>query len=61
MTATFPPKICPFCGQVTAVPHESQARCIEALHAEIERTRRVLNTAIRIEIPPRPDEDVDTP
>ena len=60
MTATIPRRICPFCGLVSAVPHETQARCIEALHVEIERTRQVLN-AVRPEAPPRRREDVDTP
>ena len=34
--------ICPFCGVATDVPHETQAGCIGALQAEIDRTRRVL-------------------
>lgn len=34
--------LCPFCGLTTEVPHESQASCIAALHAEIARTRQVL-------------------
>lgn len=34
--------ICPFCGLATAVPHETQEGCIEALQAEVNRTRRVL-------------------
>ena len=33
---------CPFCGVVTEIPHETQAGCIEALHAEIARMRAVL-------------------
>jgi hypothetical protein len=36
------PKVCPFCGVPTDVPHESQAGCIEALHAEIARVRAIL-------------------
>lgn len=34
--------ICPFCGMATDVPHETQEGCIEALQAEVDRTRRVL-------------------
>jgi hypothetical protein len=60
MTATIPPRICPFCGQVSAVPHETQARCIEALHAEIEKTRQALDAGRR-QAPPPSLEDVDTP
>jgi hypothetical protein len=33
---------CPFCGLVTGEPHETQEACIEALHAEIDRTRELL-------------------
>lgn len=35
---------CPFCGVVSDVPHETQETCIEALQAEIARTRNVLQT-----------------
>jgi hypothetical protein len=59
MTAIFPPKTCPFCGLPANVPHETQAGCIEALQAEIERTRQVINGARDpAAAPPRPDEDV---
>jgi len=34
--------ICPFCGVVSDVRHETQQACIEALQTEIARTRRVL-------------------
>ena len=34
--------ICPFCGVSSDVPHETQSGCIDALQAEIARTRRVL-------------------
>ena len=34
--------LCPFCGMATDLPHESQESCIAALHAEIARTRRIL-------------------
>lgn len=33
---------CPFCGVVTTVPHNTQERCIEALHDEILRLRQIL-------------------
>ena len=36
--------ICPFCGVVSDVPHETQQACIEALQFEIKRTREVLET-----------------
>lgn len=36
--------ICPFCGVVSDVPHETQERCIAALQAEIARTRHVLES-----------------
>ena len=35
--------VCPFCGIVTDVPHESQGACIDALNAEIGRVRSLLN------------------
>jgi hypothetical protein len=34
--------LCPFCGIVSDVPHETQQACIEALQSEIARTRKVL-------------------
>ena len=34
--------ICPFCGVVSDHPHETQEGCINALHQEIARTRKVL-------------------
>lgn len=34
--------ICPFCGIASEVPHETQQACIEALHTEIERTKKIL-------------------
>lgn len=38
------PHVCPSCGIVTDVPHETQEGCIEALHAEIARVRELLDT-----------------
>lgn len=34
--------VCPFCGVATEVAHDTQEACIQALQAEIERTRAVL-------------------
>ncbi len=34
--------VCPFCGVVSDAPHETQQACIEALHSEIARTKKVL-------------------
>jgi len=45
--------ICPFCGVVTAAPHETQAGCIEALNAEITRMRAVLEQ-VRSAVVPGP-------
>lgn len=52
--------ICPFCGVVSDVPHETQAACIGALQAEIDRTRRVLQRVTEPLPPPttRVEEDV---
>ena len=35
---------CPFCGVATDVRHETQQACIEALHTEIARTRRIIDS-----------------
>ena len=35
---------CPFCGVATDVRHETQQACIAALHAEIARTRRIIDS-----------------
>ena len=44
MTPTYSIKAvrCPFCGLASELPHESQESCIAALHAEITRTRQIL-------------------
>lgn len=34
--------ICPFCGTASDVPHETQEACIDALRAEVARTREIL-------------------
>lgn len=34
--------MCPFCGTASDIPHETQEACIEALRAEVARTREVL-------------------
>jgi len=36
--------ICPFCGVAGEVSHETQQACIDALQAEIARTRRILES-----------------
>jgi hypothetical protein len=51
--------ICPFCGVVSDVPHETQRLCIEALQAEIARTRRVLQAVTEPLPPPRETGDED--
>lgn len=35
-------RACPFCGMAAELPHETQAACIAALHAEIGRTKSIL-------------------
>lgn len=40
---------CPFCGVGTDVPHETQQGCIDALHAEIDRLREILETVKQTE------------
>lgn len=35
---------CPFCGLATDVPHNTQESCIEALHGEIAKMRRILDS-----------------
>jgi hypothetical protein len=36
------PVVCPFCGMTSDIPHDTQGACIEALRAEVARTRQVL-------------------
>lgn len=43
--------VCPFCGIVSDDAHETQVACIQALQAEITRTRQVLE---RVTEPLRP-------
>jgi hypothetical protein len=43
MLAPVQARVCPFCGLSTEVPHETQRGCIDALHAEIARTRGLLD------------------
>jgi hypothetical protein len=47
---------CPFCGVATETRHETQRACIEALHSEIARTRRVLETVTE-SVPSEPADD----
>jgi hypothetical protein len=44
----MPATTCPFCGIVTDVAHETQQACIEALQAEIARTKGILDHSQRI-------------
>jgi hypothetical protein len=44
MSSSIQGKVCRFCGLSTDVPHETQQGCIDALHAEITRTRDLLET-----------------
>jgi hypothetical protein len=54
-----PPRVCPFCGLATEVPHETQAGCIEALQAEIDRMRGVLKSVKDPLAQPLPDDDTE--
>lgn len=48
---------CPFCGVASDVPHETQEGCIEALHDEIARMRRILVQATPPQPPPQLEAD----
>jgi hypothetical protein len=56
--------VCPFCGVAADQPHDSQTACIEALQAEIDKTREMLAAvdAARSDLPPaaRERRDVQT-
>ena len=45
--------VCPFCGIVSDQPHETQTACIQALQAEITRTRQVLEHVTEPLRPPK--------
>ena len=45
--------VCPFCGIASDVPHETQEGCIQALQAEITRTRQVLESITEPLRPPK--------
>jgi hypothetical protein len=45
---------CPFCGMATEIPHETQQACIEALNAEITRTRELIDNVRQAELLPAP-------
>jgi hypothetical protein len=53
--------VCPFCGVVTEIPHESQEGCVAALTAEIARLRSVLehSQSAAVPAPLEPPEDED--
>ena len=52
---------CQFCGMAVSIPHETQAACIAALHAEIGRTRDVLASLRPTAVPGEAAEDGDHP
>ena len=52
---------CPFCGVMTDSPHESQERCIAALHEEIGRMRGILATLKPTAVPTPKAEDEGNP
>ena len=52
--------VCPFCGIVSGHPHETQEACIDALQAEIRRTRQVLERVTEPLPPPRIDIEDDS-
>ena len=37
--------VCPFCGVASDDAHDSQEACIKALHQEIDRARRLLESS----------------
>jgi hypothetical protein len=45
---------CPFCGEIIEAPHETQQACIDALIAEIVRTRQVLEQVREFPAPEPP-------
>jgi len=59
MKAAMP--VCPFCGVVTEIPHESQQGCLDALEAEIARLRTVLEHSEPVTVPAPPTDDDDPP
>ena len=55
-------EICPSCGVVSDVPHETQQVCIDALQREIARTRRILErTKLLAAVPSSDDQDPSLP
>ena len=57
MKATARMPVCPFCGVITEMPHESQQICLEALAAEIARLRSILEHSASTAVPTPPAED----
>jgi len=51
--------VCPFCGVVTASPHENQLGCLAALAAEIARLRKVLEQSEPVTVPAPASADDD--
>ena len=54
------PLVCPFCGIVSDHAHETQTACIEALQAEITRTRQVLERVTEPLRPPKVSVEKDS-
>jgi hypothetical protein len=44
--------VCPFCGLAAALPHETQAACIDALQQEISRVREIVVRIRAQSVPP---------
>ena len=53
--------VCPFCGVMTEVPHESQQGCLAALAAEIARLRAVLDQVSSVAVPTPSDHPPSDP
>jgi hypothetical protein len=51
--------VCPFCGVVTDVRHDTQEACIDALQSEIDLTRRLLERTTETSAAPSFEEDED--
>jgi hypothetical protein len=53
------PLVCPFCGVVTDVRHDTQQACIDALQSEIDLTRRLLERTTETAAAPSLQDDED--
>jgi hypothetical protein len=61
LKAQIPPKVCPFCGVATGLPHETQEGCIRALKVEIARVRDVLDHVRPLGSPTKSRHQTDEP